>query len=126
MGFVAPRKLPLCVDFDGVLHSNTSQKGVLDMPDPPVPLAIQWLDLVVTDGRFAVSIFSSRSRHPGGIEAMRAYLGKHGLRPGTLSEIQFPTHKPPYAIIIDDRCFCFEGTFPTKEWLLAFKSWNQK
>jgi hypothetical protein len=131
----------LCVDFDGVLHSYTSGwKGAVVVTDPPVPGAIAWLVETALDPRFEVCVYSSRSKDPGGIDAMRAWLmghlqlhydristmhAKRGAG-SVLAAISFPTQKPAASMTIDDRAFCFEGTFPSAEWMLGFKPWNKR
>jgi hypothetical protein len=131
----------LCVDFDGVLHSYTSGwKGASVVSDPPVPGAIAWLVETALDPRFEVCVYSSRSKDPGGIDAMRAWLlghlelhydristmhAKQGAG-GVLAAISVPTQKPAASMTIDDRAFCFEGTFPSAEWMLGFKPWNKR
>jgi len=41
-----------------------------------------------------------------------------------LRKIRFPTRKPPAFVLIDDRCICFQGTFPTFEELVEFRPWR--
>lgn len=141
-------KYIICCDFDGVLHSYASGwKGATVIPDGPVEGAMEWLMLMTDDPSFAefeVAVYSSRSKERGGIEAMRSWLSHHfegALRQRLLevtesdimsdvrtflSRITFPTQKPAASMTIDDRAFCFEGTFPTPEWLKAFKPWNKR
>ena len=65
--------LILCVDFDGVIHSYSSGwKGPRNIPDPPVPGAIQFL--IEAQKSFFVHIYSSRSRYFGGRWAMKRWL----------------------------------------------------
>ena len=40
--------------------------------------------------------------------------------------IKFPTKKPAAFMTIDDRAFCFGGTFPDTEDLYRFKPWNKR
>ena len=125
----------LSIDFDGVLHSYSSGwKGARNIPDPPVYGAIEWLRELVYDQRdpfvprfnqFDVQIFSSRSRYLFGRSAMKARLLKWGLRPGELEAIKFPLFKPPAFIQVDDRAWCFTGTFPSASQLLEFTPWNK-
>ena len=125
----------LSIDFDGVIHSYTSGwKGPRNIPDEPVPGAIQWLRDLVDDQRdpfaprfrqFDVRIFSSRSRYLGGRTAMKAYLIRHGMRPGEVEAIGFPLLKPPSHLLIDDRAMQFTGVFPSPRTLLRFKPWNR-
>ncbi len=41
-----------------------------------------------------------------------------------IKNIDFPKHKPPALITVDDRCFKFEGKWPTVEYLENFKPWK--
>ena len=43
-----------------------------------------------------------------------------------LDAIGFPTKKPAAFLTIDDRCFCFEGHFPTLGDIDDFVPWNKK
>lgn len=66
----------ISLDFDGVINSYTSGwQGARNIPDPPVPGALQFI--VTALDKFEVHIFSSRSNHPGGREAMKKWLMKH-------------------------------------------------
>ena len=130
----------ICVDFDGVIHSYTSGwQGTDVIGDPPVEGAIAALYGYVQ--HFKVHIYSARSVLPEGIEAMRNYIGDHEQKyrnrrydegkyipPERLEErLEFPNHKPPCLVYIDDRGFRFEGVFPTLEELKAlFTTWNKK
>lgn len=63
----------LCMDFDGVIHSYSSGwKGARNIPDPPVPGALDFLSAAETV--FEVHIYSSRSHQFGGIRAMKRWL----------------------------------------------------
>lgn len=116
----------LCLDFDGVLHSYTSGwKGAAVIPDPPVPGAFDFL--VEACKHFNVMIYSSRSNHPGGIEAMAVWIAKwcpveifEGITCG------FPTEKPAAMVTLDDRALTFTGVWPSMDSLLNFKPWNKK
>lgn len=122
----------VCVDFDGVLHLyNSGWKGPCDIPDEPVEGAFKWLDMMTRyrddqDRSFQVCIYSSRSRHEGAIDAMKAWFIKHGLAEETMALLDFPTQKPAASLMIDDRAFHFQGAFPPPEWILEFKPWNKK
>lgn len=123
----------LCIDFDGVIHSYTSPwVDAMTIPDPPVPHAFGWL--IELDGHreengrpsFELCIYSSRSRHDIGIEAMKKWFTKQGLPERVLNNLRFPTQKPAAYLTIDDRCFLFEGMFPSVRTLLNFKPWNKR
>jgi hypothetical protein len=126
----------VCVDFDGVIHSYVSGwQGVDVITDPPVPGAIAWLKSMLppctpTDEKYTgpiAVIYSSRSKDPSGIAAMKVWLIKHGMEKAYfyLDILQFPTQKPPAWLTIDDRAICFTGTFPTAEEIVGFKPWNK-
>lgn len=115
----------LCVDFDGVPHSYASGwKGPTNVPDPPVEGAIEWL--VSVDARFDIAITSVRNAYPGAADAMRAWLGEHGLPQSWLSRIAIPRHTPRGAVHIDDRGYRFEGRFPTFDELGEPEPWFEK
>lgn len=121
----------LAVDFDGVIHSYSSGwKGPDVCEDPPVPGAMAALQEYVKE--FTVCIFSSRSTDMDGIEAMKRYLRMNLIEEfgDTVGmyiyrKLQFPMDKPPAHLSIDDRGFCFIGTFPTVDEIKAFKPWNK-
>lgn len=137
------RKYIICCDFDGVLHSYTSGwKGATVIPDPPVAGAMRWVVSIVSDPRFELVVYSSRSKEQDGVMAMRGWLHRHLVEHFQVAEgydeknaldladriffkIKFPTQKPAASMTIDDRAFCFRGQFPSEEWLLSFKPWNK-
>ena len=117
----------LCIDFDGVIHFYSSPWAGADMIlDGPVDGAIDWLTRLVADEDFMVCIYSSRSKEPNGVIAMRDWLLLHGMSRATLNEIDFPTEKPAAFLTIDDRAICFEGAFPTPYDMKEFKPWNKR
>lgn len=121
----------LCLDFDGVIHSYQSGwKGPTIIPDVPVDGALEF----IRDMRkhFQIKIFSSRSAHPGGPEAMAEWLRKafedaayeYGTIDRIMADIGWPTTKPPALVTIDDRAIRFDGTWPSVEKLFE-KPWNK-
>ena len=117
----------ICVDFDGVIHRyDSGWKGATEIPDPPVDGAFEWLTAMAQDNRFEVHIYSSRSKERDAIYAMKRWMTDHGFDREVLSHIQFPTQKPAAWMTIDDRAFCFEGDFPSADWLLRFRPWNKR
>ena len=122
--YVRAHKKTICVDFDGVLHSYTSGwRGANVIPDPPVPGAMDFLLSLIEDERFEVCIYSSRSKEPGGISAMSAWLRK---RLGDFTDqLKFPVQKPAAFLTIDDRALCFKGLFPSLDYIDGFKPWNK-
>lgn len=117
----------ICIDFDGVLHSYTSGwKGAEVILDPPVPGAIEWLTSLAEDDEFKAVIYSSRSKEPDAIWAMRIWFTDHGMSNEVLAKIDFAVEKPPAFLTIDDRAICFEGIFPDKAVMKNFKPWNKR
>jgi hypothetical protein len=121
----------LVLDFDGVIHSyNSGWQGAGVIPDPPVPLAMEFLAAAVE--QFKVSIFSSRSSDPEGVRAMMLYVRSHltskfGHQGDLIANmIDYPVTKPPAFLTIDDRALTFDGTWPDVETLKSFKPWNMK
>lgn len=113
----------LAVDFDGTIHSYVSgYRGVADIPDPPTAGAIEFLRHATKF--FAVAVWSSRSSTPEGREAMRKWLIFHGAE-DFIAELDFPEHKPPAMVILDDRAIRFMGSWPDMEELRRFMPWYQ-
>ena len=145
----------LCLDFDGVIHSQTSGWVEADfIPDPPVEGAIDFLYDALD--HFDIKIYSSRSTHDQNIRAMMTWLrywtdkyfrsqelsnliAAYGTSDWKLcankiiNEIcnnkeAWPKEKPPSFLTIDDRALTFNGDwneFNIQE-LLKFKPWNKK
>jgi len=128
------RRYIVCVDFDGVIHSYSSgwarnkpqEEAALIINDPPVEGAFDWLEALAVDNRFEVCVYSSRSKYPGAPKAMQRWMLDHGFNREAVTHLQWPTQKPAANMTIDDRAFCFEGDFPSREWLLRFKPWNKR
>jgi hypothetical protein len=131
----------LVVDFDGVLNSYASGwQGADIINDPPVEGAIEWLYRVI--GAFEVHIYSSRSKEPIGITAMKNWLyaeerhyraqadqaGKHLPKTSLALNLKWPTEKPAAFLSIDDRCIRFEGpgSWPSVDALKDFKPWHAR
>ena len=118
------KKPIMCVDFDGVIHSYKSGwQGPGCIPDPPVPGAFLWLKELM-DAGFEVCIYSARSCDYRGHDAMKDWFRLWKFKPA--DELKFPTQKPPATMTIDDRAFCFEGDFPSPEYLKNFIPWHQR
>ena len=98
-----------------------------------------------------ICIYSSRSKDPILLAAMKDYLLKYiniyldremalnlmvsdngedfnkiNKSQEIMSKISFPTEKPPAWLTIDDRAVCFKGTFPTYDEITKFQPWNTK
>ncbi len=122
----------LCLDFDGVIHSYVSGwKGARNIPDSPVPGAIEFMEEALHAG-WDVVVHSSRARYWGGITAMRHWLyvnagnswyetmGFQGLE-----DVRFTRWKPSALVTIDDRAMTFTGQWPALDALRKFKPWNK-
>ena len=115
----------IAVDFDGVINSYESgwlgENTEEQLPDPPVPGAIAFLVALEQNDEVEVVIFTARARTLKGQLAIHLWLAKYGM-----SSIPMITaEKPPAVVYLDDRGWCFTGTFPSLEELLAFQPWNK-
>ena len=118
------KKPILLVDFDGVIHSYTSGwQGAGTVADDPVPGAIDFLRTALD--HFHVNIYSSRTQQFEGEDAMRNWCRKW-FGDEITGKLYFPNKKPAAFLTIDDRCICFQGTFPDPKELLSFKPWNKR
>jgi|SRR6185436_7540989 len=117
----------LYTDFDGVINSYTSgfdKANPTNLPDPPVPGAIEFLTCAVE--KFHVVIFTCRMLQPESEQAIHNWLLKHGLSNNVADQIAFSCTKRGADVYIDDRGFRFEGFFPTLEQLENMKPWNKQ
>jgi hypothetical protein len=136
------RGMPIiCIDFDGVIHrySKGWQGGVIY--DDAVSGFFEWARDAKKE--FKLVIYSSRSKTPDGIEAMRAWLqvqlgqwrkdslyGTDGQADIELwtDDFEFASEKPPAFLTIDDRAVCFSGDWRSPylrpDALRRFKPWN--
>lgn len=125
----------ICIDFDGVIHSYKSGwKGARCIPDTPVDGAIRWLFEMANNTSYSIQIYSSRSCYWGGRRAMRNWIenefikiyGVGADRSDTISLIEFPKHKPPAFLTIDDRAIQFNGSFPNQDEIDNFRTWQNQ
>ncbi len=109
----------LSLDFDGVIHwYRNGWKGAAVIDDEPTPGAVEFVKNA--QEYFKVVVYSSRSNQPGGIEAMQAWMEKHGF-----PEVEFVKEKPKAFVTIDDRAIQFKGDWFDPQELLNFKPWNK-
>ncbi len=114
----------LCIDFDGVIHSyDSGWQGVDKIPDPPVDGAVEWLNGLIEDPDWEPVIYSSRSKDPKGVAAMKKYLGDLDVN---VDRLKFPTQKPAATLTIDDRAICFTGEFPDLDTIADFQPWHKQ
>lgn len=131
----------LCIDFDGVIHDY--RRGWQDgkIYGQVMPGFFEWA--VRAKERFQLVIYSSRSKTPEGIEAMKFWLVNRcvdwltesgqpvGMPPiMVLEDFTFAYEKPPAFLTIDDRAVTFKGDWRDAHLqpgaLAAFKTWSQK
>lgn len=122
----------VCFDFDGVLHSYISGwQGPTIIPDPPVTGAIAYLHNLHMLG-ITMAVHSCRSHQKGGIIAMQNWLcsatcdlfRRKDTAESLIRYILWPKNKPGSKLYIDDRGFCFMGTFPSVEFIRNFQPWH--
>jgi hypothetical protein len=116
----------ISLDFDGVVHSYQSgwAGDACVIPDPPVPGAFTFITEAIERG-MDVNIFSTRSHVVGARSAMYQWLVDHGMESKIAGLVRFPEKKPNAILLIDDRGFHFQGTFPSFEYIDGFKPWNK-
>ena len=126
----------LCIDFDGVIHSYERgwQDGVIY--GHAMPGFFDWVQEAAK--LFKLVIYSSRSKTPEGIEAMKDWLAVEVCKwmvernlGDTLDldgSFEFASEKPPAFLTIDDRAIQFEGNWNAlglvPKFLRDFKPWN--
>lgn len=110
----------LVFDFDGVIHSYTSDwNGVSNIPDLPVPGIKELIDKLKED--FYIYITSSRCSDEEGIIAIEKYLFENNIFYNRIQGL-----KPPAYLTIDDRALTFKGDCQDiLEQIKSFKPWNK-
>lgn len=129
----------LLIDFDGTIHKyETPWTDATTISDDVVPGFFEWADKA--RHQFRLAIYSARSKEPGGIEAMKAWLVEQYkshtgetsefLIDWMLSNFEFPTKKPGAFLTIDDRAVTFNGDWSSPDYdpatLREFKPWNKR
>ena len=112
----------VCFNFDGMIHSFTSEfdGDVTWIPNPPVAGVFEMLEEYVR--HFDMYIYSFRAKSDKGVEAMRNYVNKefvkwskHASITPITYHLNFVDYIPPDALFIDRNSFRFSGSFPTSE-----------
>ncbi len=94
----------ICLDFDGVIHSFTSQWINEDViPDKPITGCREALASIKAMGA-QIYIHSTRCHCRSGRKAIAHYMAKHHLVFDEIVE-----HKPVADLYIDDRAILFSG-----------------
>lgn len=112
-----PYKQILCLDFDGVIHrySNGWQNG--EIYDRATAGFFDWAE--EAKKVFKLVIYSSRSKTPEGVAAMREWMGaqiqewRKGRDEFSLwpDDFEYASEKPTAFLTIDDRAIQFEGSW---------------
>lgn len=116
-------KQTVVFDFDGVIHSYTSEwQGVSHIPDPLVPGIAEALEEIHNAG-YGVVVVSTRCAYINGRYAIWEYLKANNIAQyvDAVEEEQ-----PPAIVYIDDRAICFDGhpeTLLSK--IESFRPWNK-
>jgi hypothetical protein len=119
----------IAVDFDGVIHAYvTKWTRNWEIHDGPIEGAFEWLESLLAAGitpvihtcRFTNLLDRNVTKT---LNALKDWFREHGLPAKSLDRLEFWTSwgKPHGGIYIDDRGFCFKGTFPSAEEILAFR-----
>lgn len=142
----------LCLDFDGVLHRYSRGWRGGHIYDPVTPGFFAWVE--EARKKFRLVIYSSRSKHPDGINMMAQWLiiqaeneapnwqmtdfpePEHNVlrfldaKRAELLLFTFAHEKPAAFLTIDDRAIRFDGDWALQglspDALLAFKPWNYR
>lgn len=128
-------RMTLCLDFDGVIHSYEKgwQEGVIYGKITSGFLA--WA--VEASKAFDLVIYSSRSKDPDGIDAMKEWFKRQlaeRLIPNEVNKFlalfTFSHEKPTAWLTIDDRVVRFDGRWDVEELkpenLARFRPWNAR
>jgi hypothetical protein len=113
----------LCLDFDGVCHKYSQGWRNGEIYDGPTEGFAAWATEAAK--HFRLVIYSSRSKAPAGISAMKEWMSLNQI---DQELFEFAHEKPAAFLTIDDRAITFTGDwgdYPMR-WLKDFKTWNQK
>ena len=128
-------KPTICIDFDGVIHSYERGWQNGEIYGKLVPGFLAWSTEAAQ--KFTLVVYSSRSKSPEGIFAMRIWMRAQladRMMPheidAYLATLSFAHEKPAAWLTIDDRAIRFNGDWSAPELapdaILSFKPWNAK
>lgn len=124
-------KTTVLIDLDGVLHSYVSGwQGATELPDRPVPGAIEFLRKLIQHEEIEPVIYTSRIRTGASqmdlkaVAAIKAWLYLQGLTREEVDQLDMTYEKIPAVLQIDDRGFQFRGKFPSIEYIQNFHPWS--
>lgn len=119
----------ICIDFDGVIHSYEKGWQGGEIYGTLVPGFLEWAEKACQ--HFRLVVYSSRSKTPEGIEAMKEWMLRqlNLAGAGWLVAFDFIDTKPPAWLTIDDRALCFNGNWADPNFsvqaMQAFRPWNK-
>jgi hypothetical protein len=128
----------ICIDFDGVIHSYEDGWRDGEIYGNATPGFFAWA--IKAKDHFELVIYSSRSKTPEGISAMREAIGKWSIDaihngevpsdfvwPELFDRLDFSDVKPPAFLTIDDRAICFKGNWAALDpaELTMFRTWTE-
>jgi hypothetical protein len=115
---VREHKIPICFDFDGVLHSFVTGWVADDIiPDAPllgVKEALEWF----SENGFLILVFSCRSATRSGRLAMKEWMHENDLPYDKICKV-----KPTARFYVDDHGFNFKDWDSTTTF---FENYNKK
>lgn len=108
----------LGIDFDGVIHRYSQGDQGAMIYDRPTIGAVEALRKYMEV--FDVHIVSARAASEEGIDAIRVWMRHYNF-----PDLPISNKKPPgeLLVLLDDRAWLFDGTFPSVEALQCFEPW---
>lgn len=111
----------ILLDFDGTINSYVSGfTGPTDLPDPPLPGGIEFLQMLLDHPVYDPVIFTTRAWQGHGdedfdakIRAIKDWFIRYGIAKAQAETLLITAEKRLAKLIIDDNCFRFVGTYPT-------------
>lgn len=120
------RPATIAIDFDGVIHAHESEwTDAHDILDGPVPGAFDFIRHAIDQGHRIV-IFTARAKTATVVPHIYAWLRTYGLEERYTWAIDITCIKPAAVLYIDDRGWCFDGTWPPLDKVVAFTPWNKR
>lgn len=114
------KKLSICLDFDGVVHSfKSGWQGTGIIPDPPVDGAKEAIDRLRE--KYEIIIFTPRYQQDKGRAAVIKWLRKHKIVVDDVCG-----YKPPAHIYVDDRATQFKGWVDCMAEIRLFTHWQEE
>lgn len=111
-------KPTIAIDFDGVIHLNRNFIDSTIVEGEPVSGVFNAIEQLAR--QYKIVIFSCRATSPGGADAIRDWLDKHGI---VVDDVV--GDKPHACAYIDDRAINFNGDWQTMlDQVEGFEPWQ--